>query len=116
MSAPPSATATAPLQTPPAPTWSRLFEEYFAEGTQGGCGRSSACHAPEMRDARAAYSWLRQRGYIDGVESPIASRSNSCLRWFGGNMPPAGKQPELTSGAQATAELMAWVAAGAHDD
>jgi hypothetical protein len=69
-----------------------------------------------MRDARSAYSWLRQRGYIAGVQSAIASRSDSCLRWFGGNMPPARNQPELTFGEQATADLTAWVAAGAHDD
>jgi hypothetical protein len=110
--------AAASVEEPrmPVPTWSRLYEEYFAAGTQGGCGRSSACHAAEMRDARTAYDWLHQRGYIDGVGSALASPSNSCLRWFGGNMPPAAKQPVLDSGAQAAIDLRAWVAAGAHDD
>jgi hypothetical protein len=64
-----------------------------------------------MSDAPTAFRWLAERGYIDGVSSPLASPSNSCLRWFGGNMPPGGKTND-----QAADEVSAWVAAGAHDD
>jgi hypothetical protein len=99
-----------PLVERPASTWSHLFDEYFAAGTEGGCGRSSECHASEMRDARSAYGWLQQRGYIDGAQSAL-TRSNSCLGWFGGNMPPKW-HPD----PQATVELKAWVAAGALDN
>lgn len=100
---------TAP--TPAAPTWSWIFARYFAVGTEGGCGRSHSCHAPEMAQASSAYDWLEQRGYIAGLKSPIASASNSCLRWFGGNMPPRGKPNE-----EAARDVSAWVAAGAPND
>jgi hypothetical protein len=64
-----------------------------------------------MRDASAAYGWLARRGYIDGTRSALVSPANSCLRWFGGNMPPRARPAE-----DATRDLQAWVAAGAVDD
>ncbi len=69
------------------------------------------CHAADMRDASSAYEWLSRRGYIDGTRSALVSPSNSCLRWFGGNMPPQAQPAE-----DATRDLQAWVAAGAPDD
>ncbi len=98
--------------TPPfAPTWSMIYEQYFGRNTEGSCGRSGACHAAEMVDAASAYAWLQQRGYIAGTQSPIASTTNSCLRWFGGNMPPRGKAEP-----SAVRDFRAWVAAGARND
>jgi hypothetical protein len=88
-----------------------LFAHYFAAGTEGACGRSRACHAADAVDASSAYAWLEERGYIAGARSPLVSASNSCLRWFGGNMPPRGK-----ANAQAAEDLTAWVAAGAPND
>jgi hypothetical protein len=93
------------------PTWSALYAAYFAVGGESGCGRAGRCHATEMGDAASAYAWLSQRGYIAGTQSALASRSNSCLRWFGGNMPPGG-----ASNPQAAEAVIAWVAAGARDD
>jgi hypothetical protein len=93
------------------PTWAEIYARYFAPETPGGCARSHACHAESMGDAAAAYEWLSQRGYIAGTQSPLVSTQNSCLRWFGGNMPPRG-QPNAT----AARELTAWVAAGAKND
>jgi hypothetical protein len=61
-----------------------------------------------MSDAPTAYDWLARRGYIDGTRSALVSKSNSCLRWFGGNMPPRGE-----ANADAARDLEAWVAAGA---
>jgi hypothetical protein len=61
-----------------------------------------------MGDAASAYGWLAARGYIDGDRSALASTSNSCLRWLGGNMPPGGKPNDAAARA-----LVAWVAAGA---
>jgi hypothetical protein len=91
-----------------APTWSEVFDRYLALGTQGGCARSAGCHASEMKDATSAYAWLSQRGYISGTDSALVSPRNSCLRWFGGNMPPKGHDD-----ADAAQALSAWVAAGA---
>jgi hypothetical protein len=84
----------------------------FGPGSPGSCGRASRCHAEEMRDASSAYDWLARRGYIDGTWSPLVNPSNSCLRWFGGNMPPQQAPPA----EDATRDLQAWVAAGASDD
>ncbi len=95
---------------PPAPTWAEIYGRYFGPGTTGSCGRSRACHAEVMSDADSAYQWLAQRGYIAGARSPLVG-SNSCLRWFGGNMPPRG-----TPDDEAARELGAWVAAGAQNN
>jgi hypothetical protein len=94
-----------------APTWSELFSAYMAPGTEGGCGRSGRCHARQMGDPASAYDWLKQRGYIAGTSSAIASDANSCLRWFGGNMPPGGR-----ANPKAAADVAAWVAIGAPED
>jgi hypothetical protein len=64
-----------------------------------------------MPDAKGAYTWLAQRGYIAGSGSALVSRTNSCLRWFGGNMPPRGQPND-----DAVRDLTAWVSAGAEDD
>jgi hypothetical protein len=111
-STPPLAAAEAMPASPPAPppTWSAIFAAYFGPDSPGSCGRASRCHAEEMRDATSAYDWLARRGYIDGTRSALVS-PNSCLRWFGGNMPPQARPAE-----DATRDLQAWVAAGALDD
>ena len=103
----PKAPAIAPL----APTWSKIFSQYLAVDTEGGCGRSGSCHAAEMADPISAYEWLTQRGYIAGRQSALVRSGNSCLWWFGGNMPPRGRpNPKVAQ------ELAAWVAAGAPND
>lgn len=96
---------------PDAPTWSAIYARYLGPGTPGSCGRSRACHAEAMADAKGAYTWLAQRGYIAGPRSALVSRSNSCLRWFGGNMPPRGQPND-----DAVRDLTAWASAGAEDD
>jgi hypothetical protein len=109
-----SAAAPSTVQRPsprPAPTWSTLYEQYFAASAEGGCGRGGRCHAADMSTAPSAYGWLVQRGYIDGDRSPLVSTDRSCLRWFGGNMPPRG-----APNAAAVRDLTAWVAAGAPND
>ena len=92
----------------PAPTWAAIYDRYFSVSSEASCGRSRKCHADQMGDADTAYTWLAQRGYISGRASPIASTRNSCLRWFGGNMPPGGKP-----NPRAVEDLSAWVASGA---
>jgi hypothetical protein len=59
-----------------------------------------------MGTSAKAYSYLSS--YINGTSSRLVSPSQSCLTWFGGNMPPGGG-----SDAQAVTDLDAWVAAGA---
>lgn len=103
-------TAAASAVTPTR-TWRSIYATYLGPGSPGSCGRSGACHAADVRDAASAYEWLAHRGYIDGSRSALVSRSNSCLRWFGGNMPPRAEPAE-----GAVEDLRAWVAAGAPED
>lgn len=100
-----------PSDVPSAPTWTAIYTAYFGPGSPGACGRSSECHAAVMGAPPSAYKWLTERGYIDGTRSALVSRTNSCLKWFGGNMPPRG---EPSDGA--TRDLSAWVAAGAPEN
>ena len=100
----------APAPSLPPPRWATLYGRYFAPGTAGSCGRSHGCHADVMGDADSAYQWLSQRGYIAGAQSALVG-TNSCLRWFGGNMPPRG-----TSNEEAARDLSAWAAAGAQNN
>jgi hypothetical protein len=109
----PSAPPPAPVRSEaaaPAPTWNAIYARYLGPGTVGACARAHACHASAMSDAASTYSWLAQRGYIAGSHSALVG-SNSCLRGFGGNMPPRG-----AFDADAMRDLEAWVAAGAADN
>jgi hypothetical protein len=118
--APMSAPATVEAAEPPTPvttvepstpTWTAIYTAYLGPGTVGACARSSACHGEAMRDPASAYRWLTERGYIDGPRSALVSSTNSCLEWFGGNMPPNGRPSE-----EARRDLRAWAAAGAAEN
>jgi hypothetical protein len=97
-----------PASPPWAPTWSDIYARYFSPNSDGACGHSPACHIDVMGDSESAYAWLAQWGYIAGTQSPLVSRTNSCLIWFGGNMPPRGAPNDA-----AVRDLIVWVAAGA---
>ena len=62
-----------------------------------------------MSSASKGYTWLKGKGYITNASSPLVDSSQSCLSWFGGNMPPSGP----SSNAAATTAMKAWAAAGA---
>jgi hypothetical protein len=94
--------------TPTAPTWGAIFGNYLAAGTPGDCGH---CHG-EMAAAQSAYTWLQGRGYIGGGSPALTDSSQSCLSWYGGNMPPRG--PSSLSSAKA--DMDAWAAAGAQNN
>jgi hypothetical protein len=82
-----------------APTWSAIFSSYLT--------MCKTCHI-EMNSASSAYSWLQSQDFIDGAFSPLVSPAQSCLSWYGGDMPPGG-----TDNAAAVTEMDAWAAAGA---
>ena len=87
----------------PAATWAQIYQNYLPPAVCAGAG----CHI-EMSTANDAYSWLRAQGYINGKNSTLVSTDKSCLKWFGGNMPPCGG-----GGNNAVSDMSAWVAAGA---
>jgi hypothetical protein len=67
-------------------------------------------HTSNMASATKSYSYLQEKGYINGSSSSLVSPSDSILTWVSssGYMPPSGG-----SNPQAASELNAWVAAGA---
>lgn len=90
--------------TTTSPTWTSIYNNYLAGSTEGRC---SACHG-QCSSAKNTYSWLSGKGYISGTSSALVDSSQSCLSWYGGNMPPSGP-----SDAKAVSDMNAWAAAGA---
>ncbi len=88
-----------------APTWTQIFNNYLAGSTKGRC---SSCHSQGSSKANL-YSWLQGKGYISGTSSALVDSNQSCLVWYGGNMPTSG----VSSWPQAVTDMNAWAAAGA---
>lgn len=86
-------------------TWTAIFNSYMKSGTKGKC---NSCHS-QGSSASALYTWLKGRGYISGSSSALVSTSQSCLSWYGGNMPPSGP----SSYGNAVSDMNSWAAAGA---
>ena len=84
------------------PSWTTIYGAYMTT--------CKTCHT-QMTSARNGYLWLRSQGYITGAAPALVSASESCLVWYGGNMPPGG-----TANPQAVSDMNAWAAAGALDD
>jgi polyvinyl alcohol dehydrogenase (cytochrome) len=87
------------------PSWTAIYNAYFASGTVGHCAN---CHGV-AGTASGLYGFLESRGQISGTSSALVDPDASILTWFGGTMPPGGP----TDLPQAEADLTAWVAAGA---
>ncbi len=81
------------------PTFTYIFNAYLT-----GC---KMCHT-QTQSSNATYLWLRSQGYISGSSPALVSSSQSCLSWYGGNMPPGGG-----GNASAVADMNAWATAGA---
>jgi hypothetical protein len=98
-----------------APTWTFVYDAYFQAGaTVGHCG-NSACHDTLNRGIQCdtvldCYDTLQTVGYINGTSSPIVSRGQSMLSWYGGSMP---QDTQPMSAPDAQRDIEAWVAAGA---
>jgi hypothetical protein len=84
------------------PTFTAIFNAYLT-----GC---KMCHT-QTQSSRATYLWLRSQGYITGASPALVDSAQSCLSWYGGNMPPGGGD-----NATAVADMNAWAAAGALDN
>jgi|GEM_PF-6842028 len=84
------------------PTWTQLYNSYFASGTDGDC---VTCHgsgtSPAFNSAASLCTVLTSWGYIQGAQS-----MKDLLTWFnsGGNMPLGGG----TSLPSATNDISAW--------
>lgn len=96
-------------QQPQPPTWTQVWTNYLQSGTKGNC--KSSCHS-QMGSPSAAFIWLKGRGYINGPSSLLIDSSQSCLSWYGGNMPPSGPN----SWSAASTDMAAWVKAGAQNN
>jgi hypothetical protein len=85
---------------PAAPTWTQLHTLYLKSGTIGNCPH---CHS-STSSASSAFTWIKGKGYSPAA---LVDKNQSCLSWFGGNMPSSG----VTSAAAAK-DFNAWFAAG----
>jgi hypothetical protein len=83
-----------------APTWTDIFNDYLALGTVGSCG---TCHG-QADTASDTFAYLQT--------SYAPTSFASAFTWSGGNMPLNGP----SSNAQASADVAAWVAAGAQNN
>lgn len=90
-----------------APTWTQIFNDYLASGTEGNC---IGCHGG-MSSPSNGYSWLQSKGYLGGSSPALTDPSQSCLSWYGGNMPPNGPSDQ-----KAVSDMNAWASAGAKND
>jgi hypothetical protein len=91
-----------------SPTWTSIFKSYLNNANLSPCRN---CHN-EMNSAANSYAWLNTQGYIDGTSSPLVNPAQSCLTWYGGDMPPGGSP----NNPAAVADMNAWAAAGALDN
>jgi hypothetical protein len=82
-----------------------VWTNYLKGGTVGNC---SHCHG-QTSSASAAYSWLKGKGQIGGSKPALTDPAQSCLTWYGGNMPTNGPSQV----ANAVNDMNAWAAAGA---
>lgn len=114
----------APVDAGPAPTYSDLFNRYFAPGTLGHCA-TAGCHGdpghtvwrcgPTKDDC---YEGMVTVGLIDSAQpshSALADVHRSPLVWLnpeGGNMPLDAQAAD--EGAREA--IVAWVLAGARND
>jgi hypothetical protein len=89
-------------------TWTTIFNSYMAGSTKGRC---SACHSQGSSKSNL-YTWLKGKGYINGTKSALVDPNQSCLSWYGGNMPTNGP----SSWTQAVSDMNAWAAAGAQNN
>jgi hypothetical protein len=85
-----------------------LYNSYLKGGSIGNC--SGSCHGG-IGSPSTCFTWLKGQGYVGSASPAIASKSGSCLSWFGGNMPPFGPQ-----NAQAVTDFNAWAAAGGQNN
>jgi len=85
-----------------------IYTSYMKSGTAGNCG-STFCH-PQAGSASGAFSYLQSQGYMSGSPPRLVKQGQSCLSWYGGNMPIGGGGGNNT---QAVTDMNAWAAAGA---
>jgi hypothetical protein len=107
-----------------APTYTELFDNYFAPGTPGHCA-TAGCHADPAHNLwlcgitrDTCYAGMLEVGLIDAENpshSSIANPVRSPLTWInaaGGVMPLDAQGPNDA----AREAITAWVAAGAPDN
>jgi len=86
-----------------------IYNAYLKSGTVGNCG-STFCHA-QAGTPKGAYSYLQ--AYMSGSPPRLVKQGQSCLSWYGGNMPIGGGGANNT---QAVTDMNAWAAAGAQNN
>jgi hypothetical protein len=113
-----------PPDLAPAPTYSFLYDHYFADGTPGHCAKSG-CHlgTPVVHvwvcgaTKETCYAGMVRVGLVNPNDPPsslIIDPNNSPLSWFN----PNGPMPKDSPGPNPAGRdaISAWVLAGALDN
>ena len=105
-----------------APTWTSIYELYFGPGSLGHCN-DTRCHVSSRGGFKCGltkdtcYTGLIASKLVTvstPTRSPLVDKSRSPLSWFGGSngtMPRRG-----ASNPKASADIAAWINAGAKDN
>jgi len=104
------------VATPSAPTWTEVYETYFADGTPGHCGD---CHNKGMFNVGSTktsfYNALVNVQLIDPSnpkDSVLGLSPGSPLAWFGGSMPKDDPSPN----SAAKKAITDWLEDGAQNN
>lgn len=89
------------------PTWTMIFDAYMGPAVASPC---KTCHN-KMDTPLHSYAWLASQGYMARPSPALVDKTQSCLSWYGGNMPPGGADNQA-----AVTDMNAWAAAGALDN
>ena len=114
--------AVAPADLGPAPTYTQLYDAFFAVGTPGHCAKSG-CHSPPIHiwtcgtTKDTCYMGMQKVGLIDPANpamSLIIDPNNSPLAWFNSSGPMPFDNP--VPNPIGAAAIQAWVLAGAQNN
>ncbi len=92
-----------------APTWTKLWTEYLAAGTVGGCAKAGCHGTPGQCDTPSdCYQWLDSYSDICG-----GINNNALFSWTPNGFMPAGGP---TSEPNVVTDFAAWTAAGSQNN
>ncbi len=106
----------APVSGPTAPTWTEIYDNYFADGTPGHCGDCHANKGIAVGTTKTSfYNALVSSQLVDlttPADSVLGLSPGSPLSWFGGSMPKDDPSPNPA----AAKAITAWLQDGAKNN
>jgi len=94
-------------------SWMHIYYAYLDKGTIGNCAARSPCHQAGMPNPPKAYKWLQDQGYLGGSSPALTRKGDSCISWYGGDMPIGGVKLPVSETMAAVTEMNQWATMGA---